>query len=1241
MSRGWRIAGWSVGGLLLVLLLGWVWLFHTDSGRDFALQRLRSTLGPQQWSTGAAEGTLAGPLTLHDIDYRFDDGRRLRIERLTVAWQRRGLLGRRLVIERLDAAGIELQLPVADAERPEPFQWPQRLPWPELQLPLSIELQQATLRELRIVRDGETILALAEVDAAAQWSRGGPLQIDRLRIDGEPGELLADGTLRLDGRIGAELRARFLPRGAAQPLTLTTTTTDGRLRALLDVPGSGELRLELSDALDWRLDIALQQFDPDRWWPPDAAAEPNLPLDLHLQAHGDHRTAVLQGTIARDGRQLLIEPSTLRFADDGELRFDPLRLALADGGTLDLRGRILLADTPRFELDAALDALPLPLGEGEPARLGGRLRLDGPIDRLLLQFDGQLARLDLQADLQLQAQLLDDRLQIEQIELVQAHGRLVGRGTVHWQPEPAWNIDAELQDFDPGVIADALSGRLAGRIVSEGRIGDEGVALELLVESMRGRLRDRPLQAEGRLSLQPDGRGSADLQARFGDSRLRVQGEPGAARDLEITLEPLDLADLLPSAQGRLRGSLRLRGSGADARIAGRLRGSDIDWKGDHAGQLELELDAPLSLRDGGRLQLSARDLQLRDEPLDRLELDIEGGFDGLVAAIELAGPRVALSGRWHGRRDGDDWVGELRDLELTAPDVPRLTLQQPAQIRIGPGGLELGRNCLSTPQGSACFAIRQQDGRQQVELELEQLPLSLLDPWLPAGDTRLRLEGRISGQLDAVLVDGVPERAIIDLRSPAGAVHWLAEPEQRLIEWQDLRIDGRLQEGRLQLDVAAAIDGEGRLQASVAGGSPLDPQQSLAGRIDLALPEVRLLSLLPDTVVSPRGRLQAELRLGGTYAEPDVSGDIELREFAAEIPALGIALADASLALRGDLRSLRIDGRASSDGQPLQFAGTLQMEDKPRLDIAISGQDVLLVDTPLVRAVASPDLQAQYDGELLRLRGSLGVPTARLALERLERTEPVSDDVVVLDPDPEREQDRPLPIDADVRVVLGDAVDVAGFGFDGGLSGTLRVRERPGRPTTARGTLAVRGDYTAYGQDLVIERGQLVYAGTPIDDPALDLRVKRDVRGQRVGLDIRGRARDPSLSVWSEGDTMLDQGEALSLLMFGRPLSSAGDTDSEQLTDAALAVGGNLLAARLGARLGFDTFELASSDALGGTAFTVGKYLSPRLQISYGISLFGRGQVLSLSYLIRERFEFQLETGDESRAALNYRIER
>jgi translocation and assembly module TamB len=307
-----------------------------------------------------------------------------------------------------------------------------------------------------------------------------------------------------------------------------------------------------------------------------------------------------------------------------------------------------------------------------------------------------------------------------------------------------------------------------------------------------------------------------------------------------------------------------------------------------------------------------------------------------------------------------------------------------------------------------------------------------------------------------------------------------------------------------------------------------------------------------------------------------------------------------------------------------------------------VRGDNVLVSDTRDLRAIASPDVVVRYAArQPLQVTGTVTVPSARIDLERLDEGVSASDDVVVLDPaDPE--DTGTLPLDLDLTLALGEDVQLNGFGLDGTLGGKLRVRARPGREMTASGQLDVDGRYTAYGQKLTITRGQLVWSGGPVGNPILNIRAEREVGEVTAGVDIRGRASAPEATVWS--DPASSQSEALAYLALGRPLSSASRDESRQLNaaSAALTAGGSLLASQLGARIGLDDAGVMESRALGGSVFGVGKYLSPKLYVSYGVSLLGTGQVLTLKYLLRKGFDIEIESSTiENRASVNWRKEK
>ena len=62
----------------------------------------------------------------------------------------------------------------------------------------------------------------------------------------------------------------------------------------------------------------------------------------------------------------------------------------------------------------------------------------------------------------------------------------------------------------------------------------------------------------------------------------------------------------------------------------------------------------------------------------------------------------------------------------------------------------------------------------------------------------------------------------------------------------------------------------------------------------------------------------------------------------------------------------------------------------------------------------------------------------------------------------------------------------------------------------------------------------------------------------------------------------------------------------------------------------------------VGGEAFSVGKYLSPRLYVSYGVALFESGEVVTVRYRISSKVSAEaIESPQNQKAGINYKIEK
>lgn len=225
------------------------------------------------------------------------------------------------------------------------------------------------------------------------------------------------------------------------------------------------------------------------------------------------------------------------------------------------------------------------------------------------------------------------------------------------------------------------------------------------------------------------------------------------------------------------------------------------------------------------------------------------------------------------------------------------------------------------------------------------------------------------------------------------------------------------------------------------------------------------------------------------------------------------------------------------------------------------------------------------------------------------------------------------------------DDLSLAAFGFKASPKGSLLAIEEPGQVTRGTGELDIAGGtFKAYGQDLTIERGQLVFASGPIDNPGLDLRAVRTAAdGVKAGFEVRGTLESPELTLRS--DPAMAESDALAYLVLGRRLDQkSSPREGSRVAEAAGALGlkgGNLLAKKIAGRFGLEEARIESDGSLQDASVVLGKYLSPRLYVSYGVGLFVPVSTFRLRYLLSGAWTVQAETGAGTGADLLYSIEQ
>jgi len=259
-------------------------------------------------------------------------------------------------------------------------------------------------------------------------------------------------------------------------------------------------------------------------------------------------------------------------------------------------------------------------------------------------------------------------------------------------------------------------------------------------------------------------------------------------------------------------------------------------------------------------------------------------------------------------------------------------------------------------------------------------------------------------------------------------------------------------------------------------------------------------------------------------------------------------------------------------------------------------------------------------------------VPYAKIQPKDITGAVRTSADEVVVGSEPEDAASR-FEVLSTITLVLGDRVNVDALGLTARLVGNVTIRSGYDAITRGTGELSVaEGKYSAYARQLDIKRGRLIFTGGPINDPAIDVVAQKVFPDVTAGINVRGTLAQPHISFFS--DPPLPQQQVASLILAGGSLETAQNASS-----AALGQGAALLAAQFGSRVGIPDVSLETDPLLNETSLVLGRYLSPRLYVSYGVSLTEQLNTLKMRYTLGDHWTIRTEVGQAYGADLVYSI--
>ncbi|GBE48384.1 translocation and assembly module TamB [bacterium BMS3Bbin12] len=1268
-----RTTAFVLLGVLAALCGALVFLVATTTGARWSLA-LAGTALRGDLRVERVSGRLLGPLELDGVRYRSGAGA-VAIRRLVLEWRPRALFRNTVHITRLTLDGVSVRLPGAHPG-------PSRATAPAaLHPPVTLIVDEASVRGLTVRRGAAAPLHLDEIVLHA---RAGPrrIRITRLHVRAPRGALTVTGTLALRRPFPVDLRLRWTLRLKDHPPVEGTGRIHGTLmRLAFEQRVTGALRMRLHGRIDeplgarrWRAEVRLPALDPQQWnpdWPRATitarlraqgvgadfrltgtagvapADAPKVRARFHLaHRNGRWRLAPLVAT-APGGRRITVDGTwnASSGAARGRLRARWNRLAWPIAGTpvyTSRSGNLEVEGTPgdyRFRLAFRLGGRRIPAGDWRASGRGDR-------NGLLLQ--------------NLAANLLD--------------GRVSGSGSATWRPRRDLDLNLHAADLDPGARWPEWPGKLSADVHLSGRLRDGRLQARLHIASLRGTLRDYPVR--GDLQGGVDGRGLTlpRFAVRVGDARVWASGAVGMRWALRWRVRAPHLAALLPGASGDLSAEGSLRGVRAAPIATASLRAGDVRIGSAAAKAFDARIEIGIRDDQPVHVAITAEDLRSGAFHATRAGLTVTGTAARQDWNAKLVTPtlRAAIdaTGGWSGAR----WRGRLKRAEWVPEHGTPWRLAGGVPITLGGGAVKMGRACWRGGDGRLCAAVQgRRGGGWRVTMQARRLPLAAFDPLLVD-------DARLSGTLDAdARLDSTAAGILTGaarLRAGPGLLRYPAAAGGGRIGYRAIVAHLRLRPDTLQgrLDLALA-DGDSLgadLTLGARGARGPWRRRALRGTVRANFRHLAWIGLLFPQMQKVHGNLKADLRLAGRARHPVLTGRAALTDAGAELPALGIRLTELQIRAHGTgANAVTVTGGARSGKGRLAISGAARPGPGGRWDarLRVTGNDFEAVDLPSARAWISPALDLRIAGRDLHLSGTVRMPRASLDLRMPRSAVHASPDVVIVGAARPATPPTAWRIHARLRLVLGDRVRFRAHGFEGGITGRVLAIDEPGKPTLGQGELKiVDGIYKAYGQELKIVQGRLLFAGGPIDDPGLDLESVRQVGDVTAGIRVRGTVKRPKLTLFSTPP--LSQSDILSYFLLGRPVDQASAAQGAALSNAATSLGlggANLLLGRLGSLLDLQEAQIESggipttpapptvpgpppgvanagtSSATSGpsASLVLGKYLSPRLYVQYTTSLFQPGNIFRVRYKLSRRWSMVTETGVESGIDFLYMIER
>lgn len=1258
-SRGRRVllvsalVGLTLASVVLVAL-------YSPLGLGVAERWVQSRLPDVRYD--AVSGRLAGPIRV--VGLRVSAATSLwAADTIDVQWRPLALLRRRVAIDEVRVTGVVGQSRDVRPAPPESSASEPRRP------PLPVSVGVLDVRSIQLPSNDGTIETVAVGDlsiaSVVQWTSfrvawadgavdlsGQVDLVDRLTFDIEARleAIVRDEATRARAHISGGLDTMAMVVESEQPIH---ASVEGHLHDLQTTP-SVDVVVTLaetdSEALVRLLRLANVQVD-------EAQVAGTVRGVVRVVGVAD--SLDLDGAASLGSRDFgAVEVAAQALVLDSTAivrRFSVQR----EDARVDGRGSVSRRAPIGGEVTAVWSALSWPLDDPDVTSPQGRIELTGRLDDFDVEVDARWRhRSGLAGRLDVAGEGTGTSFRADHVDVELLGGSVTGQLETDWVTTPRWDVAFEARELHTrSLVTDTASfgGILSGNGSARGRLRADRLTMTVQLDTVRGTVGRGDVEASSYTSVViPRGPEGFDLEggqarvewleALWGPNHLVAAGRVADTVEAHITIRAPSLSAVTPRASGEVEALVRLAGSRGAPAVGVVALATDLRLDSMTIDTIEVagEVGAGSGEVADGAVRL--RSIALGERTADSVSLRFSGTRAEHRADVRVDGRLGRVTLVADGSLHEAGWAATVTEGLLFAEPFGEWTLEEQVSLEIEPDNARIGSSCWTSDDARACLEATWSRPSSRLSASVEAVPMATLMgdrmrgwDWVGTAASRLDVTVDSTGFVSlGARLDGAPGYAV----APGGRRFDFSASTATLSS--DSTGARAAAEARMS-DVAGNEVVSLRARASTTEpirlGDPwrsLPIEASVLGHIDVP---AAIAADLPVDVDSLEGVADFDLRATGSIDDPRVEGFAEWRSGSFVLPGLAARVTDIEVRAEGaggDVLDVR---GAFRMGGTAELGGRIPLNPSRRnpATFQLVGEELVVSDRAGFEVVAGLDVEAVVTVDSVLATGTVSIDDATIEADELDvAVVRASNDVVFVD-DTLGAPARATRVD--LTVLLGDSVRFDGAGLAGRPSGTLNLRG-PLDLLIGSGDVTIRdGTYQAYGQRLDIERGRLLFAGSTVLDPGLDVRASRTAQdGVVAGVEVAGTLRRPVLTVFSE--PTMPEIETLSYIMVGRPWSEATSTESTRITDAAAAEGLRRSNA-LTRRIPLADVRVQADGPLEEASLVAGRQFSSRLYVSYGYGLFQPISTFRLRYILSQRWTFQAESGAAAGADLLFRIER